>query len=193
MSLSVNGDKQDASIVCLKIKNLSSITSGRGSASDIIGKITELAEEKSAAVYENQDYLFFIFAPAKTRTFKNEEAALQLAENIQKMLTEQNKMFNQKIDFGISLDQGSIIAKIENGIFKFMSLGSLMTSAKKIASLSNEEVLLSDKINDLVRVHIRAEKDIREGTPVFVLGTIKKEDEAAKNFINKFMDRQRKG
>jgi len=193
MSLSVNGDKQDASIVCLKIKNLSEITSGRGSASDIIGKITDLAEEKSAAVYENQDYLFFIFAPLKTRTFKNEESALELAENIQKMLIEQNRMFNQKINFGISLDFGSIVAKMENGVFRFMSLGSLMTSAKKIASLSNEEVLLSDKINDLVRVHIRAEKDIREGTTVFVLGTIKKEDEATKNFINKFMDRQKRG
>jgi len=102
-------------------------------------------------------------------------------------------MFNQKINFGISLDFGSIVAKMENGVFRFMSLGSLMTSAKKIASLSNEEVLLSDKINDLVRVHIRAEKDIREGTTVFVLGTIKKEDEATKNFINKFMDRQKRG
>ncbi len=193
MSLSVNGDKQDATVICLKIKNMEEIKSRKGSASDAIQKISELAEENNAVVYDNQNYLFFIFAPAKTRTFKNEESALNLAENIQKMLTEHNRMFNQKMDFGISLENGTIIAKIENGIFKFMSLGSLITSAKKIASLSNEEVLLSNKINDLVRVHAKTEKDIRDGTPVFILGTIKKEDEAAKNFINKFMERQKRG
>ena len=104
MSLSVNGDKQDVSLVCLKIKNLSEMKSGRGSASDIMEKITEFAEEKNAVVYENQDYVFFIFAPLKTRTFRNEEPALNLAEEIQKMLTEQNRMFNQKLNFGISLD-----------------------------------------------------------------------------------------
>ena len=193
MSLSVNGDKQDATVICLKIKNMEEVKSRRGSASDAIQKITELAEENNAVTYDNQNYLFFIFAPAKTRTFKNEESALNLAENIQKMLTEHNRMFNQKMDFGISLEDGTIIAKIENGIFKFMSLGSLITSAKKIASLSNEEVLLSTKINDLVRVHAKTEKEIRDGTSVFILGTIKKEDEAAKNFINKFMERQKRG
>ena len=73
-----------------------------------------------------------------------------------------------------------------------MTLGSLMGSAKRIASLSNEEVLLSEKINDMVRVHIKSEKDIRDGTPVFILGTIKREDEDAKKFINKFMERQRR-
>ena len=193
MSLSVNGDKQDATVICLKVKNMEEIKSGRGSASDVIQKITELAEEKNAVTYDNQNYIFFIFAPVKTRTFKNEESALNLAETIQKMLTEHNRMFNQKMDFGISLENGTIIAKVENGVFKFMSLGSLITFAKKIASLSNEEVLLSNKINDLVRVHAKTEKDIRDGTPVFILGKIKREDEAAKNFINKFIERQKRG
>ena len=105
---------------------------------------------------------------------------------------EHNRMFNQKMEFGISLNYGEIIAKVENGSFKFMSLGSLITLAKKTASLSNGEILLSDKINDMVRLYAKTEKDVRDGTPVFTLTGIKKEDEAAKKFINRFMERQRK-
>jgi len=194
MSLSIKGDKQNADVVCLKVKNLREMRSrGDGSASEKIKKIIEIAEENNAAVYENQDYIFFILAPIKTRTFKNEKVALDLAQNMHQMMTEHNRMFNQKMEFGISLNYGEIIAKIENGTFKFMSLGSLITLAKKTASLSNEEILLSDKMNDLVRLYAKTEKDVRDGTPVFTLTSIKQEDEAAKKFINRFMERQKKG
>jgi hypothetical protein len=102
-------------------------------------------------------------------------------------------MFNQKMDFGISLNYGTIIAKIENGIFKFMSMGSLITAAKKIASLSHEEILLSDKINDSLRMQqVKTEKSTRDGTPVFVVTGIKRDNEEARKFINRFMERQKK-
>ena len=55
--------------------------------------------EKLNFVYENQNYLFFILAPVRTRTFKNEKPALDLAEKIKYLLEEHNKMFNQKIEF----------------------------------------------------------------------------------------------
>ncbi len=193
MSLSIKGEKQNADVICLKVKNLRDMRSrGDGSASEKIKKIIGMAEENNAAVYENQDYTFFILAPIKTRTFKNEKVALDLAQNMHQILMEHNRMFNQKMEFGISLNYGEIIAKVENGSFKFMSLGSLITLAKKTASLSNGEILLSDKINDMVRLYAKTEKDVRDGTPVFTLTGIKKEDEAAKKFINRFMERQRK-
>ncbi|MCK9595801.1 hypothetical protein M0R19_01295 [Candidatus Pacearchaeota archaeon] len=186
LSLSIKGEKQDASIICVKIKDLKEKKSGRGSASDSIGKIIEEAEDKKAVTYENQDYLFFIFAPIKTKTFKNEKTALESAETILKILNEHNKMFNQKIEFGISLAYGTIIAKLENDIFKFMSLGSLITSAKKIASLSKEEILLEMKMNDLLRLYARTEKKVRDGTPVFSITQVKKENEEARKFIERF-------
>lgn len=193
MSLSIKGEKQNADVICLKVKNLRGMGSrGDGSASEKIKKIIGMAEENNAAVYENQDYIFFILAPIKTRTFKNEKVALDLAQNMNQIIMEHNRMFNQKMEFGISLNYGEIIAKVENGTFKFMSLGSLITLAKKTASLSNGEILLSDKINDLVRLYAKTEKDVRDGTPVFILTSIKQEDEAAKKFINRFMERQRK-
>jgi len=193
MSLSIKGDQQEVSVICLKVNGLRELRTRKGgSVNDTLQKIIETAEEKNVVVYENQDYLFFILAPIKTRTFKNEKLALELTEKIQEMMKEHNKMFNQKMAYGISLNYGTIIAKIENGIFKFMSMDSLITMAKKIASLSDEEILLSNKINDLVRLFTRTEKDVRDGTPVFVLTNIKKEDDEAKRFINKFLNRQDK-
>ncbi len=192
VSLSIKGEKQDASVICLRVKDLKETKSKKGSASETIQKIIDLIEENKAVTYENQDYFFFIFAPIKTRTFKNEKTALKIAEKISDILNEHNKMFNQKIDFGISLNYGTIVAKIENGIFKFMSMGTLITVAKKIASLSKGEVLLSDKMNDLLRLSIRTEKQIKDGISVFSVKEIKKENEEARKFIDRFLRRQEK-
>ena len=191
LSLSIKGEKQEASVICLRVKNLKE--SGRGSSIlESVQKIKSLIEENKGVTYENQDYLFFIFAPAKTRTFKNEKTALDVAEEMEKILTEHNKMFSQKIDFGISLNHGTIVGKIENGVFKFMSMGPLITAAKKIAHLSKEEVLLSSEINDLLRLQIRTEKSVREGVPVFKITEIKRENKEATKFIDSFLRRQGK-
>ncbi|VVB82286.1 MG2 domain protein [uncultured archaeon] len=190
LSLSIRGEQQDATVICLKVKDLSQMK--RGSPGEAIAKIIDIVDESKGTTYENQDYLFFIFAPLKTKTMRNEKTALEISETIQGILAEHNRKFNQKIEFGISLNVGTIVAKIEDKVFKFMTMGSLMSITKRIASLSKGEVLLSDKINDLLRLHSKAEKEIREGTPVFVLKGIKRENEEARKFINQFMERQKK-
>ncbi len=193
LSLSIKGEQQDASVVCIKIKNLREAKSGRGSVSDAIRKIIDTAEEKKGAVYENQDYLFLMFAPVNTKIFKNERTALDVAERAKEILLENNRMFNQKVEFGISLNYGTVVAKVENGIFKFMSMGTFMTLSKKIASLAKDEVLVSEKINDLLRLQqVKTEKEMRDGTTIFIVKGIKKEDEQAKKFIERFMNRQDK-
>jgi ABC-type phosphate transport system auxiliary subunit len=190
VSLSIKGEKQDASFVCLKVKDRESSSSKKGSAYETISKIREIAEGEKSAVYENGDYLFFIFAPAKTRTFKNEKIALEFAENVQEILLDHNKRFNEKLQFGISLDYGTIVGKIEKGIFYFMSMGPVITNSRKIASLEEEKILLSPKINDLLRVNIKTEKRTKDGTDFYIITKIKKENQEAKDFIDKFMRRQ---
>lgn len=193
LSLSIKGEKQDASMICVKVRNLREVKSGRGSGAESIAKIVDVADENKAVVYENQDYLFLILAPLKTRTMKNEKLALDLAEKVELILADNNRKFHQKIDYGISLSHGSIVAKVENNTFKFMTMGTFMTEAKKIASVSKGEILLSTKINDLLRLQIKTEKSVRDGTSVFNITRIKRENEEARQFINKFMERQKKG
>ena len=191
LSMTIKGNQQEASVVCLKLKNRDA-GERNGSVIDTLKKIKNIAEENKAVVYDNQSYLLFILAPAKTKTLKNEKLALDIAEHIQKSLLEHNRMFNQKIEFGISLNKGEIVGKVEEDVFKFMGMGSLMATSKRLATLSNEEILLSEKINDLLRVNARAEKEIREETTVYVLKSIKRDNEEARKFINKFLNRQEK-
>jgi hypothetical protein len=190
LSMTIKGNKQDASVVCLRLKNVNEIRGGKGSAMDTINKIKQMAEENKAITYDNQNYILFMLAPAKTKTLKNEILALNIAEQMQKILLEHNRMFNQKIEFGISLNTGEIVGKVEDDVFKFMGMGSLMTTSKRLATLSNEEILLSEKINDLLRVNARTEKEMREETSVYVLKSIKRDNEEARKFISKFLNRQ---
>jgi hypothetical protein len=194
ISLSIKGEKQEASVVGLKIKNLRECRVKKGSCSDTLKQIINMAEDNKAVTYENNDYLLFLLAPTKTRTMKNEKTALDIAQEMQSILMNHNRMFNQKMDYGISLNKGSIVAKIEGRIFKFMGIGSIIGVSKKIATLSDGEVLLSEEINNLLRVNMKSDKETRDGFTVYVLDSVKKEgDEATKKFINRFMERQKKG
>jgi len=200
LSLSIKGDKQNVSLICLKIKNLKEIESSKGkeqtknpkekskeaNAKETLQKIVDLAEEEKAATYENQDNIFFILAPTKTRTFKNEKAAVNIAKKIEDVLQNHNKLFRQKIEFGISLNYGTIIAKQEKTALKFMSMGTLITSAKKIASLSEEEILLGEKIKEKLISDIKSENKDKWFVNVFTINELYNK-EAIKNFISYFI------
>ena len=192
LSLSIKGDKQDASVICLNIKNAEEIKSKKGNAEEILQSLVKLAEEHKAVTYENQNNIFFILAPIKTKTYKNEKTSVKIAQEIKNILSEHNKTANQKIDFGVSLNHGAIIAKKEGTGIKFMSMGTLITGAKKIASISKREVLLSETINDRLRSHLKTEKHTRDKVPVFTIQQVKKDNEDNKKFIRSFLKRMDK-
>ena len=148
LSLSIKGEKQNASLVCLKIKNLKEIESKESNAEETLQKIVNFADENKAVTYGNQENLFFILAPIKTKTIKNEKTAINIAQKIKEILKNHNKMFKQKIEYGVSLNYGTIVAKQEKDSMKFMSMGTLITTAKKIASISDGEIYLGEKIKN---------------------------------------------
>jgi len=188
LSLSIKGDKQNISLIGLKIKNLREIESKKTNAEETLQKIVHIAEEHKAAIYENQDHIFFLFAPIKTKTFKNEKTAIEIANKAKSILAHHNKMFKQKIEFGISLNYGTIIAKQEPNALKFMSMGTLITTAKRISTLSNEEILLSEKIKENLPSGIKTEKKTHGKINVYTVKQIKESQENHK-FISSFLER----
>jgi len=188
LSLSIKGDKQNVSVIALNIKNLKEIQSKKGNIEETLQKTVGIAEENKAATYESHNTLFFILAPTKTRTFKNEKIALEIAHKIKEILIHHNKMFKQKINFGISLNYGTIVAKQEQESLKFMSLGTLISVAKKISSLANEDILLSEKMNDTLGSHVKTTKQEKSGTDVYSIKEIRNVEEH-KKFIRNFLDR----
>jgi len=188
LSLSIKGDKQNVSVIALNIKNLKEIQSKKGNIEGTLQKTVGIAEENKAATYESHNTLFFILAPTKTRTFKNEKIALEVAHKIKEILIHHNKMFKQKINFGISLNYGTIVAKQEQESLKFMSLGTLISVAKKISSLANEDILLSEKMNDILGSHVKTTKQEKHGIDVYSIKEIRNVEEH-KKFIRNFLDR----
>ena len=188
MSLSIKGTKQDASVVCLKIKNFKNIDVSK--IKDTLQKITNSTKENKGMIYDNQENIFFLFAPVKTKTFKNERTAIELAQKIKKVLTEHNKIFKQRIEFGISVNYGSIIAKPEKDVLKFMSLGALMNIAKKIANISEEEILLDEKIKTKLATSVKVEKQEINGLAVYSIKEIKKLGDN-KKFLEGFVQRMK--
>lgn len=193
LSLSIKGNKQDISIVDVTIKNLGEVQEKKGNAEEPLQKIIYTAENKKAFVYENQNNLFFILTPSKTRTFKNEDAALEIAQTAKEVLSAYNKIAKYRLDFGISIEHGSIVEKTENGVMEFMSLGTLMSNAKKIASASQGEVLLGEKIKEKL-INVRTEKQdngritfYKIKDIIYKIKDIKYHDEEHSKFLKNFV------
>jgi len=188
LSLSLKGEKQSANVVCLKIKNLKDIESKKGSKEETLQRIVKFAEESKAMMYENQNHIFFMFAPIRTKTFENERPAIELSRKIKEILKHHNKLFKQKIEFGLSVNYGEIIAKKESEGLKFMSIGNLIILSKKLAGISSEEVLVSDKVINRVGSDIKTHKHHKENV---IFHTIREiiDREKNKKFIANFLSK----
>lgn len=187
--LSLKGDRQPTTAVCLKIKNSQDVKDPNGSAHELIKKIVERAEQKKAVFYESGDYLFLMFVPLKTKTFDSERAGIYLADEISEMIKDYNRKFKQRINYGISVHKGEIIAKNDQGIIQFSALGNILNANKRYSSLSEGEILISKEINDKVMSLIKSEKSNKEQN-VYILKEIK-EREDHKKFISRFVQRQK--
>jgi hypothetical protein len=189
LTSSIQGQKQEASIVALKIKNRFEVGSS-GASKEAMQKIISFAEDKRGILYENGDYLMFILSPSVTKTSRNEKIAVDIAVEIKRRLDEHNKLFKQRINYGIATNCGEMIAKPEGAVLKFMGLGNFLNSVKKLASVSNGDVFLSNEINDKVRADVKSEKVVLEGNSFYAIKDVRNRDESAR-FVGEFMKRNR--
>ena len=184
LSLALKGEKQNPSIVCIKIKNLDGIA---GNIEETIARIAAVSEDNKAFIYKSEDYLFLIIAPVVTKTFKNEINALKTAKQIKEIIDEHNRKFRQRIEFGISLNDGDMIIQMEENKMKFMSFRNLMTLAKKISSVSDGEILLSEAMKNKLISKAKVERCNLEGVDAYVVREIKEKSDENKKFVNELV------
>jgi hypothetical protein len=182
-SLVLKGQKQEAAVVSLKIKNEISNTA-RQNLSKILGK----AYDNKAVIYKSGDYSLIIFSPLITRTYKNHVPAVKLALDIAKILKDYNNKFSEKIDFGIAVHSGNIVNRLQDNKLKFTGLGNTLILAKKLAGISNQNVLLSKDVNSRAAPEVKAEKTEKEGTEVFTVDKVIN-TQSNKVFIQDFLKR----
>ncbi len=191
LSLSIRGEKQEVSLICLKIKNDRELEKN-DLVKEVLQKITNLAEEHKAVTYQNQNNIIFMWVPIKTKTFKNQKKAVEIAQEAKEILNGYNKLAKKRIDYGIALNHGTIIAKPERDGLKFMSMGSLVTEARKLALLSEGEVYLSEKMHEKTISDVKAQKHEKKGHTVYTIKEMRKKSVETKKFIHNFIEKLEK-
>ncbi len=187
-SLSIHGNKQTSNIINLHLKNYSEISSGQGGVVETLKKITELIEESKGLVYQSRENLFLIFSPEKTRTFKIQELTISLAKEIVKILENHNKLFKQKIEYGLAIDEGELIIKSEKNSVKFTAITALMTNLKRMSIVSNKQIFLSEKLRNTLASKIKVDKVENDKIKAYNLKEIVSKPDHSK-FITGFMER----
>jgi hypothetical protein len=155
-SLVLHGQKEDSSIVVLRVKNPGVL--GNAIAGETIDKAIGKIDENKGSLYKAGDNLVGLFVPSLTKTFKNDVTAVRVAGEIAEHISMHNKKFKEKIEFGIGVNSGEIATKIESGKLKFTSLGNTLNLAKKIAEQAGNSVLISDATNRRVSSDVKTEK-----------------------------------
>lgn len=182
-TLVLGGTKQTTALVCLKIKNKISKESEKNLEA-AFGQAYEL----KAVSYKSGEYIFLIFSPLLTRTFKNYSPAVRAAEAIARAIRGYNSKFREKIDFGISVHAGELAGRIdrEDKKLKFTAIGNTLGRAKRIADISNQEVLLSRELHEKTVAEVKAEKLTKDGQEVYRVQRIT-DTEKNKQFIKDFL------
>ena len=180
---SMTGEKQFASVVCVKLKNVNDFSDK--SVKDTIDKIVDIAEDSKAFTYDSQDAIFFLLVPSKTKSPENEKTALYLSEKIQNKLKEHNRLFKTKLNFGIAINNGDIACKQNGSGLIFTSTGTLISSTKVLAGNADNEIALGENAKGKLMTMIKTEK---KGS-ISVLKEIKSSSGTNKTFAEGFVKR----
>lgn len=191
LSLSIVGTKQNAVVGCIALKNYDLIKNGLGNVKETMKVVSDLVESKKGLIYRNNGNIFFIFAPSVTKTFKNQNEGLDTVIKIKEILLDHNKKFKQRIEFGLSINFGTIVTKEEKDSVKFMSMGTLMTVCKKVANYSKEEVYVTDKFKEKLEGNFKGEMVDIGNVKAYKFLEMKNKDSHG-TFIEGFLARQQK-
>ena len=179
------GRRDKATVLALKIKKRPEAI-----GKETIEKAMELVYQKKGAVYEQGDYIYSVFSSLMTGNVGNDIEAVKIAHNISSILQDYNRKFKEPIDYGIGINVGEIINKVEDKKLKFTALGNLMIVAKKLAELSDKKILISKETYDKLASGLNTIKVNINGLDVYeVKNIINKEDH--KKFIDEFMKRNK--
>jgi 5-hydroxyisourate hydrolase-like protein (transthyretin family) len=176
-SLVIKGMREPSTIITLKIKN-----EIKPFIKENLEKVLlELTEKNNAVIDFKEKGVFIIFSPRKTRTYKNEYSAIKMALELNTILQENNRKFNEKIEFGIGINSGDLISTIEQQKLKYTGVDNTIIASKKIAEMSNQEVIISEKVKNKLLREVRTEKIEKSGNTYYkVLKISERQDNQAK-------------
>lgn len=181
--LVLNGQKQSAGIIDIKIKG----DLGKVGKETMNNALKEVYEEKGVVSQMGNDFII-IFSPMITRTSKNTDIAVKVAQKIDKVLKEHNGKFREKISYGVSVNSGDIINRKEGDKLKFTNVGNTLSLAKRVAAIADNELLISKEAHENSRVNVKVDKSPKSAENLELFSVKKVIDiERNKEFIQNFL------
>jgi len=136
----MKGEKHYSTVVSIAIKNYENLSEGTTKRVD--ETIRDLAKKRKGLIDNRGDYIVILFNPLSTKTFHNGIEAIHTAEEIRNELNVQNKKYAEKVNFGIAINSGELIASLNDKRLQYINMNNTIPLAKKISDLANSQVLL---------------------------------------------------
>lgn len=173
--------REPATIVALRVDSESALA--RNALDEALG----IAQRAGASVTSHLNQHLIAFSSRFTKKLENELLAVQVAKEIETALKGGSR--EGSFDFGVGVGKGEIITHPERP-GQFTSVGTLVPSAKRLASTSRRDVLVSDELHAALRTSLKAEKVAGTNNAWRVNSIVSRESH--KGFIDTFLKRQGK-
>lgn len=178
--------REVCSVVNINLKNLDRLRNSEGAAAETIRKVLEKAKDMKAKLQIDGNFRAIVFSPSLTKKKENIMSAINYAQMAEKMFNEHNRKYGQKIDFGIGVHQGEMIAENKGGKTEFTSVGNVSLVARKLSDNSQGNVLMSGEVHRKTLGKIKVERIPEKG---WQLNSISNR-EIHSDFIKGFLKRQ---
>jgi hypothetical protein len=142
-TLVLKGEKYISAVVAIGVKDYDKMSDV---AKDALKKAIGNTQNSKGLVDWRGDYIFIVFSPIVTKTYKNEVLAAKEAMAILGILNNYNKKFKDKIKFNIGVHVGELVASKEGNKLKYTSIGNTISLAKRIADSDGGKLIVSDDI-----------------------------------------------
>jgi len=186
-----DGTKQEVGLVALEIKNYDAMKRKRSAALEELNSIIDKVKDHHSVGYSADNFVFYLYAPTVTKNLKNAVPAVKLATRLEREINEYNKMHQDRIEFGIGVHSGEIIAKKDGRNLRFTAIGSTIVYAKKVAHMADGAVYISEKIQKLAMPEVKA-KEVETGSyggpKIYSVGNVVDRDKNTK-FLSDFQER----
>jgi hypothetical protein len=167
------GEKQEAVVINLKIKSNTSVEPALAKA-----------KEQKARIYSSENNRIIIFSRATTSENENLSRAINAVKEMQAILNQSGA------SFGLGMNIGQmIVERSREGNIKFTSIGNVVTLAKKLSEISNNEIIISEQIHKRAIGKIRTQKLDSKNAYLLLTSSSK---ERYQQFANRFTEKQKK-
>ncbi len=178
-TLVLKGEKYMSAVVAISVKDYDALSDvAKKALHEIIGG----ARKMKGLIDWRGDYVFVVFSPIVTKTYRNESLAVKAGMVILKDLNVYNKKFKDKIKFGIGVHVGELIASKEKEKLKYTSIGNTVSLAKRIADSGDGKLMVSDGIRKKLLRELKVSKGPEvSGNQVYEVSDLKnREADAAR-------------